>query len=85
MTTGAPVIGTMTDRVMMKGTTLAGTAEESGTVKVRREAGSAAETGTETATAAAGMTVLMAMTGTAGEPAHHPARHHRCRSTHRTL
>lgn len=69
-TTDAAVIWTMTGPTMRVGIG-PGTAEGTGTAaKTRTEAGSAAETGTETGigmvTAAAGMTVLMAMTGTAG-------------------
>lgn len=75
MTTSAAAIGTMTGRMMMK-ETIPGTAEGNGTMKIKIEAGSVAETGK--VTAAAGMTVLMAMTGTAGE-----TEQHACMSTHR--
>ena len=70
MTTGAAAIGTMIGPVMMK-ETISGTTEGSGTVKIKREVGSAAETETGRATAAVGMTMMMAMTGTAGEVVHH--------------
>lgn len=81
MTTDAAVIGSMTGRVMMKGTT-PGTAEGNGTTKVRREAGNAAEIGTGIVTAAAGMTALMAMTGTAGKTVQNQARHAICGGIH---
>ena len=70
MTTGAAVIGTMTGRTKMK-ETIPGTAEGNGTMKIKIEAGSVAETKTGKVTAAAGMTLLMAMTGTAGGAIQH--------------
>ena len=70
MTTGAAAIGTMIGPVMMK-ETIPDTTEGSGTVKIKREVGSAAETETGTATAAVGMTVMMAMIDTAGEVVQH--------------
>ena len=70
MTTGAAVIGTMTGRMMTK-ETIPGTAEGNGTMKMKTEAGSAAGTETGKVIAAAGMTVQMALTGTAGEAVQH--------------
>ena len=81
MTTGAAVIGTMTGRMMMK-ETIPGTAEGNGTMRIRTEAGSAAETETGTVTAAAGMTVMMAMTGTAGEAVQHALQSTRAHIEH---
>ena len=73
MTTGAAVTGTMTGRMTMRGIT-PGTAEGNGMEK-KTEAGSAAETETGKVTAAAGTTVLMAMTDTAGEAEQHALQH----------